>query len=329
MKPVAVIAPEGAAITNLSVINPLGVTLRHYQRELEDVLADGDLTTTVKAFNEPSVAGTSRVRWVLTYIRMIHESRHADRAVVLWPVLGYFDLLILKVLGPRSSLLVMHDPEPLVRAIGYGRLAKRLGTLLRGTVLITHSRAATAAAEADGFSTSLVPHPVLRPDDDKRPSRREGGSNVRVLGQFKRDRDLGLLQGIATELQGEKPLSVHGRGWPRIPGWAVQDEFVAEDVMDELIRTSLVILIPYRRFFQSGIAVRALECGTPVVGPRDSWLAELTPDLAPALPTVMSGSAWAHAIRRSTETTSDLGQAHVRAFVEARAGWHGLLTSKS
>jgi hypothetical protein len=47
---------------------------------------------------------------------------------------------------------------------------------------------------------------------------------------------------------------------------------VSESELDELIQSSDAIVIPYKRFYQSGIAIRALELGTPIVGRADTSL---------------------------------------------------------
>jgi hypothetical protein len=96
--------------------------------------------------------------------------------------------------------------------------------------------------------------------------------NIRVLGQYKVDRDIQGLMRLATNAPPEWRLEIIGRGWPPVDGWHICNEFVTEGRFDELIRTSHAVLIPYSRFFQSEVAVRALEWGVPVVGPYDSSL---------------------------------------------------------
>ena len=50
---------------------------------------------------------------------------------------------------------------------------------------------------------------------------------------------------------------------------------MTEDEMEALILSADVIVIPYKKFFQSGIAIRSVEHGIPVVGPKASSLTEL------------------------------------------------------
>jgi hypothetical protein len=98
---------------------------------------------------------------------------------------------------------------------------------------------------------------------------------IRVLGQFKQDRDLEVLQSLAAEFNSECDLEIAGRGWPTVEGWRVDSRFVSEQELDELVRSSDAIVIPYKRFYQSGIAIRALEAGTPIVGRAATSLADL------------------------------------------------------
>jgi hypothetical protein len=84
-----------------------------------------------------------------------------------------------------------------------------------------------------------------------------------------------MLREIGAALGQSAILKVDGRNWPNISGWSVHSRFVPEEELDDLIRDSSVIMIPYRRFYQSGIAFRALELGIPIVGPRSSNLAQV------------------------------------------------------
>ncbi|UTT69585.1 hypothetical protein NMQ03_20870 [Arthrobacter sp. DNA4] len=67
--------------------------------------------------------------------------------------------------------------------------------------------------------------------------------------------------------------------------------FVPEDELDQLIADSTVILIPYKRFFQSGIAIRALEHAVPVVGRSETSLGDLFGPESRLLVSGQNGSA--------------------------------------
>ena len=266
--------------TRTVVLNPLGAALLHYRRELVSVLEASGQSTDVLEFPEPSAGGGSRSRWVLRYVQALWELRRRGRrpsrparVVVTWPVLGYVDLLIIAACLPGAWLTV-HDPVPLVRSLGYGPLSRFFARLLgrRARIIVLSEAAADEVRNALPAATlAVLPHPILEPETrQSRPTHEV----VRVLGQYKADRDLDLLKAVA-QTGSAAQYAITGRGWPAVEGWHVDDRFVPEDELDDLIRSASVVLIPYRRFFQSGIAVRCLELGTPVVGPRNSSLREL------------------------------------------------------
>ncbi|WP_241549102.1 hypothetical protein [Gordonia alkanivorans] len=61
-------------------------------------------------------------------------------------------------------------------------------------------------------------------------------------------------------------LAIVGRGWPHLNGWKVVDDFVPESRLAKEIDAASVVLLPYTRYYQSGIALRALEQGRATVG---------------------------------------------------------------
>jgi hypothetical protein len=140
---------------------------------------------------------------------------------------------------------------------------------------------------------------VLDQSPAKRPTELR---SVYVLGQYKPDRDIELMESVARELPGDVSLRVAGRGWPEVAGWSVDNRFISEGELETILSgESTVVLVPYRRFFQSGIAMRALENLVPVVGPADSSLAAIFG----SLDTLASGQepqAWVRAIDRAFDT---------------------------
>jgi hypothetical protein len=285
-------ARRDAGETLVTVVNPLGGALDHYTRSLVATLESAGAQVEVRSCDEPSVSGRSRLQWVRTYVGLVRSARQtkrgADAEVVLvtWPVLGYLDLVILRLaLGAGVvGRIVFHDPKPLAAAVGYSKFSSALARLAaRRHRVVVHSEAAHAALSATtrAESAAILPLPVtLRPQGESQRGRR---SIVRVLGQFKVDRDLEVLRQIAARLGNDFVLEVHGRGWPEIEGWSVNSRFVSETEFDRLMSTSAVVLIPYRHFFQSDIAVRCIELGVPFVGPRESSLADMLPDSSPLL----------------------------------------------
>ncbi|MDR6169990.1 hypothetical protein [Curtobacterium sp. SORGH_AS_0776] len=311
------------------VVNTLGGALHHYAHGLAATLSASGARVSVTDVHEPSVAGGSGVDWVRRYLLALWAARRdgrrgGARVIVTWPVLGHLDRVIMRVvLGRRAeAALVVHDPHPLVRARGYGVVARRIGSLARGVRLIVHSRTAATALRDDcpGTEPELLPHPVAPRPVPVTVSTPGDRPVVRVLGQFKPDRDLALLAGIGQEIGHSHRLEIVGRRWPEVDGWSVTDAFVDEDRLDELLATADAVVVPYKRFFQSGIAIRSLEVGTPAVGPAGSSIADLYPDdryLGDG-----SVSSWCDAISSASAAERDETRAVAsRADRVCRAAW--------
>lgn len=282
-------APTSSRGPRIIVLNPLGVALSHYTEALLRQLADAGIESELVSIVEPSQSGKSRFQWLMAYSAMLFSAgrrtrkRHPPETVLLtWPVLGFLDLLIVKVFCGNSGVIVYHDPRPLVRSAGSSKAVASLVRLVKkrpGTLV--HSKEAAQAMGVVGLSDSLtlVPHPMLPTAGSvKEPAlSREIGRRprVRVLGQYKADRDVDLLKLLAGRLGSKYDFDIVGRGWPAVKGWNVDARFVSEDELEELIVTSGAIIIPYKRFYQSGIAIRALEQSIPIVGRVETSLGEL------------------------------------------------------
>ena len=303
------------------IVNPLGGALAHYSHALQQHLEAAGIPARVRALDEPSVSGQHRLTWLLEYMKLLGSEGWYGRGrsvppriLLAWPVLGFWDLFLVKVLCGDSSWVVYHDPNPLVRSVGSGRAASALIGRMKGRpATLVHSQAAAEAMQVRGFTKGLtvVPHPVL-PHSSERPHVELVGRGpgqrprVRVLGQYKRDRDLDLLVALADRLGSSYDFEIIGRGWPQVEGWLVDPRFVPEDELDQLVAGSTVILIPYKRFFQSGIAIRALEQAVPVVGRSETSLSDL---FGPESPLLVSGDsasgsdidAWSKAIEFAVE----------------------------
>lgn len=271
------------------VLNPLGVALSHYTDALMQQLADSGIEAETFSIIEPSQSGKSRFQWLAGYSSMLYSAgrrtrrrNSQEKVLITWPVLGFLDLLIVKVLCGSSGVIVYHDPQPLVRSMGSSRGVAGLVRLVKnrpGTLV--HSNEAAHAMNVVGLTDglTLVPHPMLPPAGFANEPAVNGKAGtrprVRVLGQYKADRDIDLLTSLAGRLGSKYDLDIVGRGWPEVEGWNVDARFVTEDELDELIATSDAIVIPYKRFYQSGIAIRALEHAVPIVGRVETSLGEL------------------------------------------------------
>lgn len=269
------------------IINPLGGTLKHYTDVLAGYFREAGLRVDVLTIDEPSRSGRGRLHWLRQYFRALANAdrRRPVAVIVTWPVIGYLDAVLHQMLMRHTPVyLVVHDPKPLTAGVGHSAYSRQLASLrpFRPRV-IAHSaiaeecllRSVTVRSAVALPLPTAKPRPVVRADDPR--------VTIRALGQYKPDRDLGALRAIAACGPSNARYEVIGRGWPAIEGWEVTDAFVAEWTFMDLLATSSVVVIPYRRFFQSEVAVRALECGTAIVGPADSSLRELLGDGHPWL----------------------------------------------
>ncbi|MFC4397150.1 MULTISPECIES: glycosyltransferase family 2 protein [Micrococcaceae] len=330
------------------IVNPLGGALAHYTQALHQHVLAAGIGARVRALDEPSVSGQHRLTWLLEYLELLgsegwyRRGRSVrPRILLTWPVLGFWDLFLVKVLCGGSSWVVYHDPDPLVRSVGSGRAASALMSKMRGRPeTLVHSQAAAEAMRGKGFTNGLtvVPHPVVPHSskqpfvgpDEHDPSRRP---RVRVLGQFKRDRDLDLLVALARRLGTSYDFEIIGRGWPPVEGWRVDARFVPEDELNHVIAGSAVILIPYKRFFQSGIAIRALEHAVPVVGRAETSLGDLFGPQSPLLVSGNSGpdndvQAWCRAIEFAVEHGQAEASTAAAAFHRQAAREWALLVAR-
>lgn len=280
------------------VINPLGGALHDYTVKLLATLRASGIDATDYSVDEPSVAGTSSIRWLLEYVKLLISSRprrgRRSRVLVTWPVLGHWDRIIVPLLtGARDAEIVMHDPRPLVRAIGYGSMSVGVARRVAPSGnLIVHSALAQADLKTVGVRSTILPHPIIA----SLTKRQVPARNVlRVLGQWKPDRDVDLLAQLAGLLP-NVDREIVGRRWPTVEGWRVHDAFASEEELDLLIGTSSVVLIPYQRFYQSGIAARAIEAAVPVVGRRPELSSMTGADYPFLVDAAATAEDWAEAI---------------------------------
>ncbi|MGC5248690.1 glycosyltransferase [Gordonia sp. DT219] len=285
----------------VSIVNPLGATLAHYSGALQDELCRGGIDTTVRAIHEPSAADYGRLSWLarVYWACVLARLDSPDCVLVTWPPLGYFDLFLARLFGGQRTAVVIHDPVPLVRAIGYGRLSVRAARVLRGVTVVTHSElAGNEVASVVRARPIQIRHPLSSHTAGGSVKRAECGRPlVLVFGQYKPDRDVELLRRLGQNISQSFRLQIVGRGWPDVPNWETDDRFVPESEVDALLCSAAVVLIPYTRYYQSGVAFRCVELGVPVVGGRNPSLVDLLGSDSPLLVRdVASTREWGAAI---------------------------------
>lgn len=310
------------------ILNPLASTLRHYESELIDTLAAAGYRAaeTIPTVEGEGISGAAqRIRVAAASLseRVRMGSAMRNRTIIVaWPLFSYLDPLTLWGLCRRNRVfIVMHDPTPLRRSYGHSGVPRRIFKWIvehTDTHVVYHTELAQRTGSAVcGVTGTVIPHPIGRASIGTCPPVDiEARRTIRVLGQYKPARTLAPLQQIAAREVGAYRLEIHGRGWPSLEGWAVSDRFVAEEEFDELIRTADCVVIPYDSFFQSGVAVRCLENGVPVVAPEHEHVAELYGEDWPGL--VHDENDWCDAVSRVLETdrTAVVVRAHdVRAQV--------------
>lgn len=306
--------------TCLALYNPLPSALAHYRMALEPLLA-GTPGPRWDDLPGVEVGGTriTKAKLMATHVGALLR-RDVDVPLLdLWPGFGHLETSLLAS-RRAASAVVLHDPEALRTARGYGPASVRLAASCSGRVVaVAHSRAAERRLGEMGYRrVRYVPHPIrqvsVRLDVDR---------VVRVLGQYKTARDLDLLVGLAPWLEREGlRCEIIGRGWPDVRGWHVDARFLDEWEFTDALASSAAVLVPYRHYWQSGVAVRALELGTPVVGPIAGFLGEL---FGAAWPGLVSSArlddprAWADAIVAVDKQDRTMGAAALAAYAAGGA----------
>lgn len=260
-------------MTTFGLVNPLPRALSHYEREtIETSRRIGlDLTSRPYVAVEGLEGAVAKLSALSRAMRAPRISGVDDVTLVLWPALGLLEPALWN--GSDSTpVIVVHDPEPLRSQVGFGRLSRMIAARSWGSraVIVSHSKEASAVLGRvlPRNRVISVDHPVLT---HQQQHQRVPGL-VLVAGQYKPVRDTDLLArlGPALRSRGYTPL-IAGSGWPEVPGWDIDRRFVPEEELERLLGAAEVVLLPYRKYFQSGITLRALEMGTVTVGARSSF----------------------------------------------------------
>jgi hypothetical protein len=305
-------------MTTVTLLNPLPNALSHYESALVAVLLAGGHGATVAQWPSVEVQGRGRAITALRLLRAKAALPPGRSHLLLWPALGWIDTLERK---KTLMSIIVHDPEALrsqaFLSAGLGRVVARAPAGYRADIIV-HSQRARDVLEGLGFKDiAHLPHPAALAPVAPRVRRQP---IVRVLGAYKPARDLVLLTRLARQLP-TWTREIHGRGWPSVDGWSVHQGFQGEEQLDALIDSAGVVLIPYSRYFQSGIAVRALERGTPVVGQVGSYVGELFGAGYPGL--AQHPDDWVQAIGRALQMGDVMSHAlrYTEAAVAAWAVW--------
>ncbi|MGY4712359.1 glycosyltransferase [Mycolicibacterium sp. CBM1] len=323
--------PSPPAASPVRIYSPLHKVSEHFVERLVESLEGGGVTTERLRSRDGEVGGDKLAKVCALGAHVWNARRYVAAGgpnVVAWPLLGWWEMPLWRHEHHRT-LIAMHDPEPLVRQNGLTPRAALRAARLSGSAsphLVTMSPEAQSIT-ARYFSPErvhLAPHPMRAPDVH---ANRLSSETVLVLGQYKPARDLDAMAAIAPVLSagGWQP-TVAGRGWPAIPGWRVIDRFMSEQEFGELLGSAAVVLLPYRYYFQSGVALRALEAGVPVVGRRTGFLESV---LGVAFPGGVDEwddpSSWLAAVEAAVNATSDQLSSAAAYSIRGTQEWRKLL----
>ena len=295
-------------MNEVSYVNPIPRALAHYESELEQTVARIGITIARRAFPRiEDISGPARRIATLAQLFAAPRSLNDGTTLVIWPALGLLEPSLWRSSQTKAAVFV-HDPEPLRHQIGFGRLARWIarGPLGSRATLVSHSSDATRELERRFPRNRIleVAHPIL----SRQTSRAKQPGRVVVAGQYKPVRDLDLLAELGPLLRssGYSPLIV-GSGWPPVPGWEVDSRYVPEAELDNYLGSADVVLLPYRRYFQSGISLRALEQGTLTVGSRTAFAERMFGATSPLIVEQKADAAtWMKAIEQVSTVDSSV-----------------------
>lgn len=307
---------------DLTFTNPLPRAFAHYVCQIEQTLGRCSVSTSALPTRvvEGKLGVPGRIWMLANSFRNARDNRNGNVPnLQLWPSLGLLEARLWGTRSPRN-IVAIHDPVPLRAQVGYGRVSAWWASRAHPShapIIMVHSTAAQNEVRR------LLPHhnlvQVLLPVLSHQTLGPESADPlVVVAGQYKKERNLDLLAALGPSLvaSGLRP-EIHGAGWPtKIPGWTVHDGFLTEEQLESVLSQAWVVLLPYRRYFQSGIAIRALEQGTLTVGTRTGFTEDL---LGPANPSIVddldSADDWHRAITETIATK----QTVPKVFADYRA----------
>lgn len=312
---------------NATLLNPLPLSLRHYVAALKSMTEQSiDWREIESQGVEVHQSGSNRAQLATAYARTRRSASREGPLILAWPAFGHLEPLLST--NREATALVFHDPTPLRRQAGYGAIARSIGAAIANRkpsfAIVAHSKAAAQMLRCQGYrGVHYVPHPI---DPVSQSHRQPTAPTVRILGAYKRARRLHPLPQIGRELRRMGYLTeIVGRAWPPVDGWDVRSEFVGETEFERLLTSSSAILVLYDRYYQSGVAVRALESGVPIVGEAEGYLSELYGADWAGLVSGESDERWMRAILGAIASRDQVRDIHRVATRTATDAWVDLV----
>jgi len=323
----------------VGLFNPLPTNLFAYEAALVETVDEIGAEPVV--LNAAGIEGAPslghKATQALAHVQALgvaRRRRDLDVVVNLWPAFGYLDLALSSLVGTTPTWTIVHDPVPITSQHGAGSVARRLARLAVGrrhTGVLAHSQGAEdVLRRLDIGPVTRVGHPMETRPAGLNGSKVDRDGSVLVLGQFKPARDLALLERLGRSLAARDRRGViRGRGWPSIAGWETIEGFIAEEDFDTHLAQAGCLILPYDRYYQSGVALRAMRVGTPVVGRRHDFLEQHWGHDWPGLVDHSASddvTAWSEAIDRVEQLTrADVAAAYDASRAKVVAEWAGLL----
>ncbi|TDO08283.1 glycosyltransferase involved in cell wall biosynthesis [Mycobacterium sp. BK086] len=316
---------------SVRIYSPLHKVSEHFVERLIESMDSRGVPTVRLASRDGEVGGDKLAKARALGAHVWNVRRYVASGgpnVVAWPLLGWWEMPLWRHRA-HETLIAMHDPEPLVTQNGLTAQAAERAARLCGSAwphLVTMSpEAHVIATKYFGEDrVHLAPHPMRAPDlSVVRPAK----DTVLVLGQYKPARDLDVMAAIAPTLRagGWQP-TVAGRGWPAIPGWRVIDGFLPEDEFKQLLASAAVVLLPYRYYFQSGVALRGLEAGVPIVGRRTGFLTSvLGAEFPGGVDDWDDPTSWLAAVNAAAHARADQLASATAYSIRGAEEWHTLI----
>lgn len=271
-------------LKEIQLVNPLPKALEHYELELCQTLDRVDqphaLAPVRAVEGMPGIGGR---------LRMLHNAIQNSRSckdssgpsLQVWPSLGLLEPAFWWG-SDEANAVIFHDPLPLRHQIGFGSISHLVGQIQRPRrqrpLIVSHSLDAMTVSRRNfpKFDHEEVLHPIVT---RQTLGRKASNPVVLVAGQYKPARDLELLRWIGPHLANKGvECRVVGRGWPQIEGWTVDSRYLSEANFESELAQAWLLLVPYRFYYQSGVALRALELGTVSLSPATSFSHSLLGD---------------------------------------------------
>jgi glycosyltransferase involved in cell wall biosynthesis len=321
------------------IINPLQGGLGYYAELIDETFDElGEQTKLITATGIESFDSESaiqRMRSLFDFIRTVRQSSSPNGSrpiIICWPLLGYNDVWLWPLLLPgRQVSLIYHDIVPLRHQWGMGSFAGWISRNLRPsrTRIFVHSEAAGDILTAKGWNDiEFLPHPIARPctslsQDEHFRGDHSGQRILTVAGKYKPGRALEVLSQLGARAS-DLPfrLQILGRGWPILEGWSQNEGFIPEEEFQRSIVNSTAVLVPYSQYNQSGVMLRALEAGVPIIGVEHPQIVGLLGENYPGIVQCLTEREVAAAFERVAELSRmEILQLVRVAADETRRSW--------